>query len=79
MGPVELERVVYEYIDENGNKQYMYLLDEYLKLETIGFMSDEIKIRQKVVNYISEGYTQRVNFYIPDTIKYFKTRNYFLS
>ncbi len=42
MGPVEFKRVVYEHTDENGKKQFVYLLDEYLKLETIGFMSTNL-------------------------------------
>ncbi|AUG56348.1 ISLre2 family transposase [Acetivibrio saccincola] len=39
MGPVEIDRRVYEYVDENGKKSYRYLLDEYLEMETIGHMS----------------------------------------
>jgi len=39
MGTVEIDRRVYEYVDENGKKSYRYLLDEYLEMETIGHMS----------------------------------------
>jgi hypothetical protein len=39
MGAVEIDRRVYEYVDENGKKSYRYLLDEYLEMETIGHMS----------------------------------------
>lgn len=35
MGPVDYKRVVYEHTDDNGKKQFVCLLDEYLKLETI--------------------------------------------
>ena len=42
MGPVEFKRVVYEHTDENGNNEFIYLLDEYLNLETIGFMSTNL-------------------------------------
>jgi hypothetical protein len=42
MGPVEFKRVVYEHTDENGEMKFVYLLDEYLKLETIGFMSTNL-------------------------------------
>ncbi|SHJ88079.1 Uncharacterised protein family (UPF0236) [Anaerobranca californiensis DSM 14826] len=42
MGPVEFERVVYEYKDEEGKKKFVYLLDEYLNMETIGFMSTNL-------------------------------------
>ena len=39
MGSVEINRRVYEYIDEFGKKGYRYLLDEYLNMETIGHLS----------------------------------------
>ena len=52
MGPVEFERVVYLHTDENGKEQSIYLLDEYLKLETIGHMSTNLveKIAENVTN-----------------------------
>jgi hypothetical protein len=46
IGPVEFKRVVNEHIYEDGNKQYVYLLDEYLKLKTIGFMSINLVEKQ---------------------------------
>jgi hypothetical protein len=42
MGPVEFERVIYEYKNEEGKKSFIYLLDEYLKMKTIGFMSTNL-------------------------------------
>jgi hypothetical protein len=42
LGPVEFKRALYEHIDEDGQKRFRYLLDEYLKLETIGFMSPNL-------------------------------------
>ena len=39
MGSIEIDRRVYEYIDEFGKKSYRYLLDEYLDMETIGHLS----------------------------------------
>ena len=40
MGEVEYERAIYEYKDENGKKSYVYLLEETLGFNTIGFVSD---------------------------------------
>lgn len=42
MGTVEFGRAIYETINENGKKKYIYLLDEYLKFETIGKMSTNL-------------------------------------
>ena len=39
MGEVEYERSIYESKDENGNKNYIYLLDEALGFESVGFIS----------------------------------------
>lgn len=52
MGSVEIERRVYEYIDEFGKKSYRYLLDEYLNMETIGHMSANLveKMIENVTN-----------------------------
>lgn len=52
MGPVEIDRRVYRYVDENGKKSYRYLLDEYLKMETIGHMSANLveKMIENVTN-----------------------------
>ena len=38
MGEVEYKRAVYA-IEENGVKKYVYLLDEDLKIETVGKVS----------------------------------------
>jgi len=40
MGEVEYERSVYQYKDETGRKSCIYLLDEALGFETVGFMSE---------------------------------------
>jgi hypothetical protein len=39
MGPVEYKRAVYKHMDEEGTKRFVYLLDEYLGMGTIGKMS----------------------------------------
>src|SRR5690554_5499384 len=39
MGVIEYERRIYEYHNKDGKKQYVYLLDKYLKNETIGHVS----------------------------------------
>ncbi|WP_434576999.1 ISLre2 family transposase [Thermoanaerobacterium thermosaccharolyticum] len=51
MDPVEFSRIIYEYKDENGKKCYVYLLDEYLKMETIGFMS--VNLLEKIIESVS--------------------------
>ena len=38
-GEVEYKRSVYEVVEEDGYKHYVYLLDENLELENIGFIS----------------------------------------
>lgn len=42
MGTVEIDRRIYEHVNEEGKKQFIYLLDEYLNMETIGHMSPNI-------------------------------------
>jgi hypothetical protein len=39
MGVIEYERRIYEYHNDDGKKQYVYLLDKYLNNETIGHVS----------------------------------------
>lgn len=39
MGPVEYKRAVYEHYDEEKNKEYVFLLDKFLEMDTIGKMS----------------------------------------
>jgi hypothetical protein len=45
MGEVEYERTIYEHKGENGTKNYVYLLDEALGFNTIGFVSDMLAER----------------------------------
>lgn len=42
MGTVEYDRRIYESINDEGKKQYVYLLDEYLNNETIGHVSSNL-------------------------------------
>lgn len=51
LGPIEFKRAVYEIVKEDGQKEYIYLLDQHLKLETIGFMSPNLV--EKVVENAS--------------------------
>jgi hypothetical protein len=50
MGEVEFSRTVYEHIEENGEKSYIYLLDKELGLDTYGKMSSVLaeKIAESV-------------------------------
>jgi hypothetical protein len=49
MGSVELKRAIYERVNEEGKKAYIYLLDEYLNLETIWKMSSNL-VEKMIVN-----------------------------
>lgn len=51
LGPVEFEKIIYEHENVDGQKEYVFLLDRYLKLETIGFMSPNLV--EKVVENAS--------------------------
>jgi len=42
MGTVEYSRRLYKYVDENGKKQYIYLLDKHLGAKNIGMMSENL-------------------------------------
>lgn len=42
MGVIDYERRIYEYYNEDGKKQYVYLLDQYLKNETVGHVSTNL-------------------------------------
>jgi len=55
MGPVEFARVIYECKNEEGKKSFVYLLDEYLKMETIGFMSTNL-VEKMVENASNVSY-----------------------
>lgn len=53
MGTIEYSRRIYRYYDEDGNKHYISLLDEYLKMDkTIGQMSANLveKIIENATN-----------------------------
>ena len=45
MGEVEYSRAVYEVLDETVSKKHIYLLDEYMKFECIGFISANLAER----------------------------------
>ncbi|HPA55074.1 MAG TPA: ISLre2 family transposase [Bacillota bacterium] len=45
MGEVEFSRVVYESTDDEGNKAYIYLLDQLLGFDTIGLISTNLAER----------------------------------
>jgi len=48
MGTIEYSRRIYRYYDEDGNKHYISLLDEYLKMnKTIGQMS--VNLVEKII------------------------------
>ena len=51
MGSVEYRRAIYETIDFNGDKKYVYLLDELLNMETIGKMSGTLV--EKILENVS--------------------------
>jgi hypothetical protein len=55
MGPVEFKRVIYEYKNEEGKKNFVFLLDQHLKMETIGFMSANL-IEKMVENARNVSY-----------------------
>lgn len=42
MGPVEYQRAIYEHINEDGQKEYIYLLDKQINLNTIGHMTQNL-------------------------------------
>ncbi len=45
MGEVEFSRVVYKHVDDEGNKSYIYLLDQLLGFDTIGLISTNLAKR----------------------------------
>jgi len=45
MGEVEFERVIYETQNEEGEKAYVFLLDEVMKLETFGKVSTNLAFK----------------------------------
>lgn len=52
MGTVEFDKRIYEHINSEGKKEYVYLLDEYLKMDTIGHISTNLI--EKVVENVTE-------------------------
>ena len=52
MGEIEYKRRIYEYRTEKGKKVYKYLLDEYLKMETIGHISTNLV--EKIVDLATD-------------------------
>jgi hypothetical protein len=55
MGSVEYHRAIYETIDSDGNKKYIYLLDELLNMDTIGKMSGTL-VEKVLENVSSKSY-----------------------
>jgi len=51
MGEVEFSRVVYKHVDDEGNKSYIYLLDQLLGFDTIGLISTNLA--EKIVENAS--------------------------
>lgn len=60
MGPVELRRAIYESTDSEGRKAYVYLLDKYLNLETIGKMSTNL-VEKTIENTTLCSYRKAAN------------------
>jgi hypothetical protein len=55
MGTIEYSRRIYECHNENGKKQYIYLLDQYLNNETVGHVSTNLA--EKIVEIsLEESY-----------------------
>ncbi|CDV96416.1 Hypothetical protein DPCES_5418 [Desulfitobacterium hafniense] len=52
MGEVSVERAIYRKVKDEGSQEYVYLLDEALGLDTIGFMSPNLV--EKIVDYSCE-------------------------
>jgi len=55
MGEIEYNRRIYEYETEEGKKGYKFLLDEYLKMDTVGHISTNLV--EKIINLaVDESY-----------------------
>jgi len=55
MGEIEYKRRIYEYKTKEGKKGYKYLLDEYLKMDTVGHISTNLV--EKIVDLaVDESY-----------------------
>jgi len=71
MGEVEYERAIYQHKDENGSVSFVYLLDEALGLDSVGFISDTLAQRiaeascelsyRKAAQTVSELTGQRIS------------------
>lgn len=52
MGTVEIDRRIYQYKTEEGNRAYKFLLDEYLGMDTIGHMS--VNLVESIIKNVVE-------------------------
>ncbi len=52
MDTVEFDKRIYEHINNEGKKEYIYLLDKYLKMDTIGRISTNLV--EKIVENATE-------------------------
>ncbi|AFM01690.1 Uncharacterized protein family (UPF0236) [Desulfitobacterium dehalogenans ATCC 51507] len=52
MGEVSVDRAIYRKAKDDGSQEYVYLLDEALGMETIGFMSPNLV--EKILEYSCE-------------------------
>jgi hypothetical protein len=53
MGEVEYSRNVYQTLDENGRKAWVYLLDQEMKMDKIGFISTNLA--EKIASVVTEN------------------------
>ena len=59
MGVIDYKRRIYEYYNEEGKKEYVHLLDQYLKNETVGHVSTNLA--EKIVERaLEEPYRKTV-------------------
>ncbi|XXF69966.1 UPF0236 family protein [Thermoanaerobacterium thermosaccharolyticum] len=59
MGTVEFDKRIYEHTNSEGKKEYIYLLDKYLKMDTIGHISTNL-IEKIVENTTEMSYREAV-------------------
>jgi hypothetical protein len=53
MGEVEYSRNVYQTLDESGHKAWVYLLDQEMKMDKIGFFSTNLA--EKIANIVTDN------------------------